>query len=200
MKKILAILMLFLTLEVYAQKNNNSFLSYTAKINLQVINVEKTQDEIIQFINKNNLGYFTNRDNFFIQVKINPEVLNNRSFISFLKEKGLIITEEITSYNYREDINTHEITIKTQEDALVKIFQIFDKAALYMALEFEKKIQESISAIENAKGQLRYIQEHIKYAYVDITFKSYTTLIKKSVDSPFDWINQLKIENLFKDF
>lgn len=207
MKKII-ILALFILFSInqakITAKDNNKFLGYTAKINLQVINVEKVQEEIIQFLEKNDLGFFTNRDNNFIQVKLlqkenNDKILRN-VFIGFIKERGMLISDEIDSKNYQQLIGDLDVSVKTYEESLTRILQIFDKAGLYETLDAEKRIQDLILQVENAKGQLRFIREHIKYAYVDITFKTYTSMVKTSVQSPFEWINSLRLENLFREY
>jgi len=190
------ILICLILLPVWNIQAKDDFLSYYANIEIQVINPEETQEEIIHFL-KEKGGYFISRQNFFLQVKQSPELLMD--FMNFLKQKGLIVNQEIGNTNFRESYEQYQVTLKTQSETLDSILKLFDQAGLYEALDIEKKIQQIIREIEYAKGQIRYIEERVKYAYINISFKSYTSLVKTSIDSPFNWINHLKLENLFRE-
>jgi hypothetical protein len=156
--------------------------------------VEKSQDEIIRYL-ENNKGYFTRRDSGFLQAKIVPATL--LEFMDFLKKQGVMVSQEIQSNNYQQQLQELEITIKTEDESLSSILGLFEQAGLYQALSIERKIQGMIRKIESAKGRYRYLMEHIRYAYVDITFKSFSGGVQKELNSPFQWINELNIENLF---
>ncbi|HCL55984.1 MAG TPA: hypothetical protein DHW82_03125 [Spirochaetia bacterium] len=190
------ILICLILLPVWNLQAKDDFLSYYANIEIQVINPEETQEQIIHFL-KEKGGYFISRQNFYLQVKQSPELLMD--FMNFLKQKGLIVNQEIGNTNFRENYEQYQVTLKTQSETLDSILKLFDQAGLYEALDIEKKIQQIIKEIEYAKGQIRYIEERVKYAYINISFKSYTSLVKTSIDSPFDWINHLKLENLFRE-
>ena len=190
------ILICLILLPVWNLQAKDDFLSYYANIEIQVINPEETQEQIIHFL-KEKGGYFISRQNFYLQVKQSPELLMD--FMNFLKQKGLIVNQEIGNTNFRENYEQYQVTLKTQSETLDSILNLFDQAGLYEALDIEKKIQQIIKEIEYAKGQIRYIEERVKYAYINISFKSYTSLVKTSIDSPFDWINHLKLENLFRE-
>lgn len=190
----LIFLLIILPILLFCKEKKVHFLSYNARIEIQAINPEKVQDEIDEYLKKND-GYFISRSNYQMQLKIKPEKL--LVFINFLKSKGLITQQEISNFNYQDRFNQYQVTIKTQEETLENILKIFDQAGLYEALAIEQKIQQIMNEIETAKGQVRYIEEHVQYAYVEILFKTYAALIKTESQSPFAWINELGLEKLF---
>ena len=184
----------FISAQKEAEKKQ-AYLSYTAKVEIQVISPEKTQDEISDYLKKEG-GYFISRSNYHMQAKIAPEKL--LLFIQYLKEKGLIISQAIENFNYQEQYQQYQVTIKTQEETLNNILKIFDQAGLYEALSIEQKLQQIMDEIEYAKGQVRYIEERTTYAYITLAFKSYATQIRTDTRSPFPWINGLSLEKLFR--
>lgn len=203
MKKLLFFLLClvpfsFLNAEKNSENQPNkkqSFLSYTANIEIQVIAPEKTQDEINDYLKKEG-GYFINRSNYTMQAKLSPNKL--LPFIQFLKGKGLVTSQAIENFNYQEKYQQYQVTIKTQEETLNNILKIFDQAGLYEALSIEQKLQQIMNEIEYAKGQVRYIEERTLYAYITLSFKSYAAQIKTDTRSPFPWINGLSLEKLFR--
>lgn len=198
MKKILFFLFFFVPL-LYAQNTmpKNQFLSTSAFIVYQVIHIDKSQNEIIEFIRKEG-GYFTLRENNLLRIKINPEKIS--SLIEFLKAKGIVLQQDIKTQNYQERINQLKVIIKTQEESLANIYQLYSMAGLDQVLDIEIKIREMLEELENARGELRFIQERIRFCYVEISFKSHSVLSSsKKEESPFEWINKLGLQNLFKD-
>ena len=195
MKKILiAVLLTTIALSGFT---NNKTLSTTAKFQLQVIDVEEAQKEIISFLKKKG-GYFTNRDNRFMQIKILPQ--NLKYLTKFLTDKYLIVSKTINQKNYQDNIHNLEITIATQTKSLNQILKILNQANFSQTLDIEQRIQAKIEKIERAKGRLRWIKEHIRFTYVSLNFKSYTSRVRRNLRSPFKWINQLRLENLFRGF
>jgi hypothetical protein len=176
---------------LFSQQEN---LGKTAKVNLQVINTEKAQKDIIRYLEKSG-GFFTNRSNEYMQVKVPPEKL--RDFLNYLKDLGMVVSESLNTVNYTDRINNLQVTIRTQNESLRNIMRILQSAGLRDTLDIERKVLQMIVELEKAKGNLNYIREHIRYAYVDIYFKTYASVQKReNARSPFGWINRLKLENV----
>lgn len=192
-KTIISFFLILIFLSAYA-KEEATFLSYQGQIEVQAINNEKLQEEIIVFL-QNQGGYFTYRDSMSLKVKINPQ--NILPFIDFLKEKGMIISQNLSNYNYQQEYQRLQVTIKTQEETLETILKLFDKAGLYETLDIERKIRAMILEIERAKGRVRFIEERVKYAYLTLLFKSYQAQITPAHQCPFLWIEQLDFYKLF---
>ncbi len=194
MKKIITSFFLTLIfLSAYA-KEEATFLSYQGQIEVQAINNEKLQEEIIAFLQKQG-GYFTYRDSMSLQVKINPQ--NILPFIDFLKEKGMIISQNLSNFNYQQEYQRLQVTIKTQEETLETILKLFDQAGLYETLDIEQKIRGMIMEVERAKGRVRFIEERVKYAYLTLLFKSYQAQSTPAQECPFLWIKALDFYKLF---
>jgi len=176
-------------------QEESRFLSYQVRLDVQAIDPERLQEEILAFL-KTSKGYFTYRDSAAMQVKILPEKI--LPFIELVKQKGMVIGQDISNFNYQQDYQRAQITIKTQEETLDTILKLFDQAGLYEALEIERKIREMISEIEQARGKTRLIEERVRYAYVTLSFKSYQAEKERPNTCPFPWIRDLSLYRIFQ--
>lgn len=173
-------------------------LSYQVDILYQVINVEATQQSIKKYLEETGAGFFYYRDNQKMNVKILPDKI--QSFLEQLGKHGLIVKQDLKTENYREKILELEVTVKTQEEGLRQTLALIDRAGFVDAVSIEESLQEMIEEIENARGQLRFIRERIKYAYIALDFKTYAARVKSAGASPFPWINNLRLDNLFGSY
>lgn len=179
------------------EKKSLSSLAYQSSISLQVINVEKVQANIIEYL-QTNKGYFTNKSNSYIQIKIDPK--NLLAFFEYLKGQGILISKNVYSKNHSLTIKNLKATITTMQNTISEYLKIIDAADFYSTLDIEKKLLRAVYSLERAKGKLRYYEEHIRFAYITVSFKAYSSKSIQNSSSPFNWVNNLSLNNLFRGF
>lgn len=194
-KSVRILFLLFFTSPAAFAENT---LSYQVDILYQVINVEATQQGLKKYLEETGFGFFYYRDNQKMNLKIQPDKI--AVFLEQLKKHGLIVKQDLKTENYREKIMELEVTVKTQEEGLRQTLVLIDRAGFVDAVSIEESLEEMIEEIENARGQLRYIRERIKYAYIALDFKTYAAAVKSAGAAPFAWVNRLRLDNLFGSY
>ena len=172
---------------------------FSVQMSISTSEYQKTAEAILSLAAKHK-SYFYRSTESFLGLRV-----PNKTLHTFLKEvetlaeltQKSIDSQDLTSKRVRQ-IAIIKSRTKMQQDYLNIIAQSANRNEL---VEAESATRRIITELENAKGQLRKIEQNIRYGKLDIHFKTPVKLtISSGKRSPFPWINTVSVTNTLQDF
>jgi hypothetical protein len=166
-------------------------------ITLRTTSPENTRKALLKF-NEEKKGYLRKINNEEIIIVFSKDV-PKETIIDFIKQKGIIITQNFSTFDYSNEILTLKTNINVKEKYLEQLNRLITEADLTETLEMEKEISKNIEELEILKGDYQYFLELASTIEVEIRFLSFTKTNLPANIYP-GWISKLGIYNFLERF
>lgn len=184
-------------LDLFANESIHDYNHVKMNVSLRVGAPEVVRKELLNFVEEKN-GYLKKFTNDRI-IMVFPNKITKDQILNYLKNKGIIITQNFSTLDYSDKILTLNTTIKVKEQYLNQLNQLIQEANLTQTLEMEKEISKVITELEELKGDYQYYIELASTIEVDIQFLSFEQ--KNLPTTPYPgWISKLGIYNFLERF
>ncbi|GIX41449.1 MAG: hypothetical protein KatS3mg129_1182 [Leptospiraceae bacterium] len=186
-----------IVLDLFANELIHNYNHVKMNVSLRVGAPEVVRKELLNFAEEKN-GYLKRFTNDRIII-VFPNKITKDQILNYLKNKGIIITQNFSTLDYSDKILTLNTTIKVKEQYLNQLNQLIQEANLTQTLEMEKEISKVITELEELKGDYQYYLELASTIEVEIQFLSFEQRNLPSTPYP-GWISKLGIYNFLERF
>ena len=171
-----------------AQEN----LSHTIWAEILVDDGEDAGQDLVQWVEDAG-GYYTLRSLEMVRLRVPSNLVPD------LRSELAAYARDLLSYNpsssdRREERVNLEATITSREEALARLLEFVGEADAAGLVTFEREINETLSALETAKGRLRELENSVAYALVEVYFTTVGRSIPQNLPSSFAWLNTVGLE------
>ena len=92
-----------------------------------------------------------------------------------------------------------KLRLRTKENYLQSLYKLLDSAGkLKDKLAVQKEIARVVEEIESLKGRLRFLRQQVAHATVTVRFRQAHSGQKRTFKLPWEWLDELGIENLVR--
>ncbi len=194
MKHFIKLLVFFATLHLYPNEN---LYHIKIQITLKVNSPEIVRKYLLNFANEKK-GYLKNFDNTSITL-VFPNQVNKEEIISYIKNLGTIVTQNLKLEDYNDEILKLQTKIKVKEKYLNELNQLTKEANLLQTLDVEKEISKVIEELEALKGNYYYYLELSSTQELKILFTFLDASTIPMISAP-GWIKTIGIFNFLQFF
>lgn len=173
------------------------FNHFKMKIALKTTAPEVVRKKLLNFTNEKN-GYLKGFDNTSITL-IFPISLDKEEIISFVKNLGTIVSQNLKTEDYTDEVIKLQTKIKVKEKYLKELNELVGEADLLQTLDMEKEISKVIQELEELKGNYNYYLELISTQEVNIQFVFLESSAVPIISAP-GWVSSIGIYNFYKLF
>lgn len=174
-----------------------NFNHFKMKIALKTTAPEVARKKLLNFTYEKN-GYLKGFDNNSITL-IFPISLNKEEIVSFTKNLGTIVSQNLKTEDYTDEVIKLQTKIKVKEKYLKELNELVGEANLLQTLDMEKEISKIIQELEELKGNYNYYLELISTQEVNIQFVFIESSAIPIISAP-GWVSSIGIYNFYKLF
>jgi hypothetical protein len=174
------------------------FETINASVVLKVNDREATARSLIKTAEGMD-GYFSLLGDEFIVFKI--PVAKADTFLTVCDIAGLIIARRFELTDNAPEIADRETRLKARRDLLKDYFDMLRSSSAGSVLTVEKAIADVTTEIESLEAELSRLRYQLEYGEIRVDFKFHErTPPLRSARSLFNWINDLNLVDLRRDF
>lgn len=174
---------------------------YNARFNLAVGNVEEALQRFTVRL-KQLGGYLAGRSNYQVTARVPADRF--QQLVEEMPSFGDITDQKISSQDVmreHRDLNLRLLNATQTRDRLAKLLERAEKVE--DIIKIEKELGTITGEIERLKAELQSLGDQVAYSTVQVAFHPKTMNVVKggsAASSSFQWINQLGIERMLRDF
>jgi hypothetical protein len=144
-------------------------------------------------------GYFSSLGDEFIVFKI--PVVKADTFLMVCDSAGLVVARRYELSDIVPAIADRETRLKARRDLLKDYFDMLRNSSAGSVLTVEKAIADVTMEIESLEAELSRLRYQLEYGEIRVDFKFHErTPPLRSARSLFNWINDLNLVDLRRDF
>ena len=191
--KFLILIMIMLSLA-----SANTVLERNILMVVNVQNKDQAADKIIELTEYLG-GYYQSRgDN---QVLLKVPTVNLDLILEFTEKLGFVLERNFSTTNRQNEILDKKSRLKSKQKLLNHYLSLMETSAFEELMDLERTIISLTGEIASIMGDLKLMQHKLTLATVEISFRfKERELPIRRPDSNFDWINDLSITNLIREF
>ena len=169
----------------------------TTQLVLKVLNRTQAQQQIIASINQIG-GHLARSEHARLVLRIPPAKLDE--LLASLGSLGRIFDRQLSRRDVTEERLRLNSMLRSREVLFQRTRELMNAADQGFTLEVERKLRELLTEIERSKGQLRVLEDQIRYATLEISFLLPQQVPIERTRSPIVWLNQLGVEHVEQSF
>ena len=144
-------------------------------------------------------GWFANRGSDRVDLRVPVDRVND--LLAFVAPMGTIVERTLSREDRSFQISDVRSRLKAREDMLQKYFEVLEGASADSVLTVEYQTASLVAEVEQLKGQLRYLEDQVRYARVSVAFQfRERNAPSRDGTSSFAWLNTMNLQDLIWDF
>jgi hypothetical protein len=168
-----------------------------ASVTLKVINPTETRQRVQQkALERGGFAVIvTDRE---LSLKLPPQALS--ALLEEVADSGLVIEKSLERQDLTLEVAKLEAQLKSKQAILTELRDFFDGSDVGATLRVEKSMMEIVDELEHVKGSLRVLYERASWSVVHVHFQFKERRRLTDIESPFEWLNSVKLERFLEEF
>jgi hypothetical protein len=133
-----------------------------------------------------------------IYLKVPPRKLS--AMLEIAAKEGMVVEKSLDRKDLTQEIAQLEGQLKSKRKILAKLRSFFDDSNVQATLRIEQTMTDLVTEIERVKGQLRVARDRAQWAVIEISFEFRQRDRIIYVNSPFEWLNTVNLDQFLEEF
>lgn len=133
-----------------------------------------------------------------IYLKVPPSKMS--AMLEIAAKEGMVVEKSLDRKDLTQEIAQLEGQLKSKRKILTKLRSFFDDSNVQATLRIEQTMTDLVTEIERVKGQLRVAGDRAQWAVIEISFEFRQRDRIIYVNSPFEWLNTVNLDQFLEEF
>jgi hypothetical protein len=189
------------TTDAPKQQASKRLMIYRASYGLLVSNVEESIDKFLRVVADQG-GYLEQRSGDAVSVRVPAAAF--QGLVDALPTYGRVTSQNVAAQDVTKAFMDLSIRIENAEASRKRLLELLKQATkMEDILSIEREVRRLSEEIETMKGELRFLSDQIAFSTITVQFQSNAPppiAWPQQRRSRFEWVNQVGLERVIRDF